>query len=81
MPPEDKSPLNPESVLAAAFADHDFIGPIGRQAVHIKTSDVVLDGAGRAYIVVDATTDPQEYAATYRYRVTFDRVETAQPSV
>jgi hypothetical protein len=36
MPPEDKSPLNPESVLAAALADHDFIGPIGRQAPGAK---------------------------------------------
>jgi hypothetical protein len=80
MASEEKSPLNPESILAAAFADHDFIGPIGRQAVHIQTSDVVVDGSGRTFIVVDAVTDPPDYATKYRYRVTFDRVE-AIPSV
>jgi hypothetical protein len=67
--------FTPESVLAAAFGDHDFIGHIGDQEVAIATSAPFQEGE-HTLIEVDAVTSPIEDGVTYRYRVVFDRVVT-----
>lgn len=36
--------FTPESVLAAAFGDHDFIGQVNEQEVVIRTSEPIIDG-------------------------------------
>ena len=64
--------LDPETVLAAAFADHDFLGKIGQHEVHVQTSEPIRDG-GTTWIVVDvspnSTDDTTVKGATFRYRI------------
>jgi len=71
------SVFSPESVLAAAFADHDFIGQIDGQEVSIATRELFTDEAG-AVIEVDAMTNPIEDEVTYRYRIVFEGVVADQ---
>lgn len=65
--------FTPESVLGAAFGDHDFIGQLQGQEITIRTSEPFTEGE-HTLIEVDAMTNPMADGVTYRYRVVFDRV-------
>jgi hypothetical protein len=69
--------LSPESVLAAAFGEHDFIGQIDGREITIQTSEPFTEDEF-TLIEVDAMSNPigDGEAVTYRYRITFDRVVT-----
>jgi hypothetical protein len=69
--PPHAPPLDPVSVLTAAFAQHDFTINRAGQEVHIQTFEPTFDG-DTAYIVANAIIDATEGdddAVTYRYRV------------
>jgi hypothetical protein len=67
--------FTPDTVLAAAFGEHDFIGQISGTEVTIRTSEPFPED-GSTLIEVDAMTNPIEDIVTYRYRVVFDSVVT-----
>jgi hypothetical protein len=70
--PQDEL-LDPGSVLAAAFACHDFLGQLRQREVHIQTSEPFFEG-NAAYIRVDAMIDSLDRGVSYRYRIEFDGV-------